>query len=162
MIYKTIKRHNVRSIVEFGVADGQRSEKLIRVAQKFTDEPILYTGIDLFESRNEDQPQVSLIEMHKRLKKTGAKIKLVPGDPESSTARVANSLCGTDLILLTLETELADLDRFWFFFPRMVHDETMMLVQSGKDSGERFRVMQKKDWSRWTEQTGNSRVSKAA
>lgn len=153
LIYKTIKKQQIKSIVEFGLGDGQRCEKLIQVCQKFADgEQVRYTGIDLFESRPESEPQISLLTMHKRLNKTGAKVKLVPGDPESATARVANSLAGTDLILLTCDQSLDELDRFWFFLPRMVHDQSTLLVRES----DRFKILKKRDWVRWTERTSQS------
>lgn len=156
LVYKTIKKRKIKSIVEFGLGDGDRCEKLIQVCQKFAEgQPVKYTGIDLFESRDESQPAISLLEMHKRLNKTGAKVKLVPGDEESATARVANSLAGTDLILLSTNQSLDDLERFWFFLPRMVHAESLLFVAGT----EKFRVLRKSDWSRWTER---NRVSKAA
>lgn len=157
LIYKTIKKQRIKSIVEFGMGDGKRCEKLIQVCQKFAEgEQVRYTGIDLFESRPESEPQISLLAMHKQLNKTGAKVKLVPGDPESATARVANSLAGTDLILLTCKQSLDELDRFWFFLPRMVHDQSTLLFRES----EKFKILKKKDWTRWTER--QSKPAKAA
>ncbi len=157
LVYKTIKKQKVKSIVEFGLADGRRCEKLIQVCQKFADgQPIAYTGIDLFESRQSTEPQISLLDMHKRLKKTGAKVNLVPGDAESATARVANSLAGTDLVLLTCNQDLEELERFWFFLPRMVHNQSTLLVQKQ----DKFHVLREKDWKRWTDQP--TKVSRAA
>lgn len=148
VVYKTIKNQNVTSIVEIGLADGQRCEKMIQVAQKFSEgQPVQYTGIDLFDSREASETAVSLLDMHKRLNKTGAKVKLIPGDAESATARVANSLAGTDLIVLTTDKSLDELDRFWFFLPRMVHENSQLLVREG----EKFKVLTQKDWLRWTE-----------
>ena len=156
VVYKTIKKRRIKSIVEIGLGDGTRCEKMIRAAQTFSEGEIRYTGIDLFESREGDQERFSLLEMHKRLKKTGAKVKLIPGNAESSTARVANSLAGTDLFLLTLDEDLDSLNRFWFFFPRMAHDDSLLLVQSGPDVDERFRILTKKDWEKWTGSAKNS------
>ena len=161
VVYKTIKKQQVKSIVEIGLGDGTRCEKMIRAAQTFSEGEIRYTGIDLFESREDDQASVSLLEMHKRLNKTGAKVKLIPGDAEFSTARVANSLANTDLILLTMNEELESLERFWFFLPRMVHNKSLLLVQSGQDVGERFRVLRARDWEQWTSSKKSS-ASKAA
>lgn len=161
VVYKTIKKQQVKSIVEIGLGDGTRCEKMIRAAQTFSEGEIRYTGIDLFESREDDQASVSLLEMHKRLNKTGAKVKLIPGDAEFSTARVANSLANTDLILLTMNEELESLERFWFFLPRMVHNKSLLLVQSGQNVGERFRVLRARDWEQWTSSKKSS-ASKAA
>lgn len=153
LIYKKIKKQSVKSIVEIGMGDGNRSEKMIQVCQKFSsDQQVRYTGIDLFESRPESETQISLLAMHKRLNKTGAKVKLIPGDPESATARVANSLAGTDMILLTCDQQLDELDRFWFYLPRMVHDQSTLLVREA----DKFRVLTKKDWVQWTEKQSKS------
>lgn len=161
MVYKLIKRHAVKSIVEIGLGEGQRCEKMIRVAQKFSDgEVIRYTGIDHFEDRKSGQTRLSLLEMHKRLNKTGAKVKVVPGDAESATARVANSLAGTDLIVLTITNSLDELDRFWFYLPRMVHEQSRLLVQVVGEKSEKFRILTQKDWIRWTQVTG--KAAKAA
>jgi len=148
-VYKIIKRHQVKSIVEIGVGNGSRCEKMIQVAQNFSQGEVRYTGIDLFESRPEDQPAVSLLEMHKRLNKTGAKVKLIPGDAESSTAKVANSLANTDLFLLNMDDKLDSLNRFWFFLPRMVHDNSILLLRA-QDTGDQFRILVKNDWEQFT------------
>jgi len=129
-IYKAIRKYKIQSIVEIGLGDGKRAETMIQVAQKFSDqEAIRYTGIDLFEAR-ESGPKLPLRDMHKKLNASGAKCQLVPGDPDSAVARIANSHLRTDLILISADDPAQQLESSWFYFPRMLHANSLVMIQS--------------------------------
>ena len=52
-VYRAIRRHRARKIVELGVGDGRRAMRLIEVARRASPSTdILYVGMDLFEGRS--------------------------------------------------------------------------------------------------------------
>ena len=79
-----------------------------------------YTAIDQFESRGESQPRLSLKEAFHVLRPTGVKLQLVPGDPLSALSRIANSLAGTDLLLIAADQDRQSLAQAWKYVPRML------------------------------------------
>mgnify|MGYP002625009669 CR=1 FL=1 len=128
-LYSLIRRHKIGQIVELGVAQGQRSIRMIELAQRYHEGEVRYTGIDLFEARQDDAPGLSLKQAYTRMRATGAKVQLIPGDPFSSLARSANSLTGTQLLLISADQDAASLDRAWFYVPRMLADGAHVLVE---------------------------------
>ena len=138
VLYRAVKRHQVRSIVEIGVGDLERGLRLIKFADELGNEeskPVSYTGIDLFEGRG-DNSGISLKEAHRKLKQTGKAVKLIPGDPYSALARGANGLQNTDLIIISADQVSEALDRAWFYVPRMMHQNTLVFLQTANELGE--------------------------
>ena len=131
-IYKLIKQRAIRSIVEIGLGDGDRSAKMIGVAQKFNDEKIRYTGVDMFDSRETGTP-LKLIEMHRRLNDVAAKTQLVPGDLASALPRIANSHLRTDLIVISAGFDQEAFEQVQSFLPRMLHASSIVLIQKQAD-----------------------------
>ena len=90
-IYRAIRRHRVRSIVELGVGSGRRTQRMLRLAQAVSPgETIRYAGIDMFEARPADQPQIKLRVAYMEFKRLVPCVQLVPGDPYAALARTAN------------------------------------------------------------------------
>ena len=161
LIYKTIRKNKFRSIVEVGLGMGTRAEKMIRVAKKYSDgKDVRYTGIDCFEGRNADQPQLSLREMHKRLSTSGAKIQLVPGELDSSLIRIANSHVRTDLIIISAGQDEESLGKCWFYVPRMLHTGSRFLIQ--RNEGESFEILSRAKIEKLVDQFSTRQSSKAA
>ena len=139
LIYKMIKRRSIRSIVEIGLGDGTRCGKLIAVAQKFNpDAKIKYTGIDLFDAREDGDEPLKLIEMHRKLNAVEAKTQLVPGDLGSALPRIANAHVRTDLVIISAGFEEEDFEKTQMFLPRMLHPSSVVLIQDYED--EEFYV----------------------
>lgn len=160
-IYRTIKKLRARSIVEIGLGDGVRAERIVQVAQKFgAGQTVKYTGIDLFDGRPDDQSPLKLIEMHKRLSALGVKPQLVPGDLASSIRRIANSHTRTDLMIVSAGHESADLEASWFFVPRMLCAGSFLMLQD-KTEGP-FKMMSRLDIERLAEQQTPRREAAAA
>lgn len=133
-IFRAIKKLQARSIVEIGLGDGVRAERIIQVAQKFgAGQTVRYTGIDLFEGRPEEESPLKLIEMHKRLSAYGVKPQLVPGEVAPSIRRIANSNTRTDLMIISAGCSEADLEASWFFIPRMLCAGSSLMLQSDVD-----------------------------
>ena len=142
--YKAIRKHGYASIVEVGLRDGTRCENLIRVAQKFSpQEKIRYTGIDLFDSR-EEQPPLTLLDTHKRLNSLGdnAKAKLVPGEFADGIQRIANSHMRTDLVVIECTEENEAFEAAWRFMPRMLHPNSLVIVMHPNNEYETMNYLE--------------------
>ncbi len=142
-IYRVIRRSRVRNIVEMGIGDGRRAQRMIRLAQSWsTSQRVRYTAIDAFELRPEEAgPGLTLKDAYRKLKATGARVQVVPGDPLTALARVANSLTGTDLILISADQDEAALDAAWFYVPRMLHPGSQVLFEEIEDSTSHWRTV---------------------
>lgn len=129
-LYKTIRILKAQSIVELGIGSANRTETLLCVAQKFSvSETIRYTGIDLFEGRENHQEKLTLKDMYKRIQALGVKSQLVPGSPSMAVPRIANSHLRTDLIIISGGTTESDLAECWAYFPRMLHAQSIVMFQ---------------------------------
>jgi hypothetical protein len=127
-LYRLIKRNRVRRIVEVGVSDVHVASSLVEVAQRFAgDQKVTYSGLDWFDARPSKMPPLTLKDAHRVLHATGASVRLVPGAPAASLARVANAHQNTDLILISSEVTADDLQSAWFYVPRMLHHQSVVL-----------------------------------
>jgi len=104
---------------------------MIEVASRFSPLPqIRFTGMDLFEARSAvDGPGVTLKMAHRLLSATGARIQLVPGDPCTGLARVANTLGQVDLVVISPRLDPRRLARAWFYVPRLLHERSQVLLE---------------------------------
>jgi hypothetical protein len=138
-VYKAIRRHAARKIVELGIGNGRRALRMIEVAK--TTSPghdICYIGMDMFEGRSEsDGPRLSLKAAHQLLRRDGVRVQLVPGNPPESLVRVANSLLKIDLLIVPAEMDSPASSRVWFFVPRMLHQRSVVFVERVLDDGRR-------------------------
>lgn len=116
-------------ILELGLGTLQRTEKIVRLASRVAGSPVHYVGLDRFEARQPGDPQgVTLKEAHRRLHNLG-RIQLVPGNVDSSLARLCNHLGHFDLILISAATDQQNLTRCWFFLQRLIRPETALLQE---------------------------------
>ena len=138
LLYRTAAQFEFQSVVEIGISSIERTCRMLEIAHRYTDQPICYTGIDLFDARDGRQQQVGLKFAHVELKKTGAVVKLMPGDPFSSLSRCANLLSGTDLLIVGAEVDQQSMDRSWFYLPRMLHEESHVIIEHMKEDQVEF------------------------
>lgn len=112
---------------------------MIDAAARFTPRSeIQYIGMDRFEERGEtDGPGLTLITAHRVLTRSGARIKLIPGDPLRSLARAANDLGQVDLLIISPQPEAERLSRVWYFVPRLLHAQTRIFVEQILPGGEK-------------------------
>ncbi len=143
-IYRTIRRQQVRSILELGIGNGRRALRMIATIKAWQpDVRPQYTGVDLFEARQlvqsgDDGGQLkikptvglSLKQAFRLLKGTGARIQLAPGDPCEALTRLSNMLHSVDLVIISHDQDADALDRAWFYLPRMLHDRSLILQES--------------------------------
>ena len=72
VIYRLIDKRPIRSILELGVGDGVRAERMIAVASRQQmDTELRYTGIDLFEDRPAGTPRIALKQAYQQLRQQG-------------------------------------------------------------------------------------------
>jgi hypothetical protein len=138
-VYRAIRRYHTRKIVELGIGDGHRALRMIEMAGRVSaSSDIHYVGMDPFEGRSEsDGKPISLKEIHQRLRATGVRVQLVPGNPPESLMRLANSLGKIDMLIVPAELDSSSYARIWFFVPRMLHERTQVFVESRLPDGQR-------------------------
>ena len=139
LVYRAILQEKIGRIVELGLGDGSRALRMIDAAARNHErQNIHYIGLDSFEDRSPvDGPGLTLIEAHRSLKQSGAKIKLLPGDPRETLMRSANSLNNIDLLLISAPMDSERLERMWFFVPRMLHERSLVLQEVADAKGEK-------------------------
>jgi len=158
-LFKALKGRPIRAIVELGVGLGGRTERVLEVAAWRREcLPLRYTGIDLFDSRPPGQPQLTLKQAFAGLRATGATIRLVPGDPHSALARMANALVGTDLLLVAAGQDADSLARAWRYIPRMIHPQTLIFQQEAGQgaSKQSWRLVRPADIDKLAEAAGKA------
>jgi hypothetical protein len=108
---------------------------MVRLAERYAaGEAVRYAAIDLFEARPADQQRLSLKEAHRLLKSTAAQAQLIPGEPATALARMANSLANVDLVLIAFSNSDASLEGAWFYVPRMLHGGSTVFRETADPS----------------------------
>lgn len=134
-IYRAMRQHAPKSIVEIGIGCGLRAERMIAVALRYAGgERLRYAGIDLFEARPAGNLGLSLKQAHQKLKATGVQVRLIPGDPLSALARSANALQGTDLLVISADQDQESLQRAWYYVPRMLQESSLVFIEHRKSA----------------------------
>jgi hypothetical protein len=138
VLYRTIRRHRVRKILEIGIATPTRTLRMVNLAQRGARvEAVRYVAVDLFEARGDQQALgLSLKEAHRLLKSTAAQVQLIPGDPASALGRAANALQNLDLVVISADHDAESLGDAWFYLPRMLKADSVVYVESRVASGE--------------------------
>jgi hypothetical protein len=160
-LYRLVKRHQVRRIVEIGVSDLTRSISLLEVAQRFAgDQKVTHSGLDWFDARPKHMPPLTLKESYRELHGTGASVRLVPGSPAASLAAVANSHQNSDLILISAAVSSDELQAAWFYVPRMLHPKSVILREQLSSSGElSYEWLSLSQIAEWAGRTGGRRAA---
>jgi hypothetical protein len=128
VIYRQVFRQTPTRILEIGLGTLSRTERLLRAAGRAAGE-VTYVGLDRFEGRAvTDPPGVSLKQAHQRLASLG-RVRLVPGNADTSLARLCNQLGQFDLVLVSADNDERHLERAWFFMQRLLTQETTVLVE---------------------------------
>jgi len=135
-LYRLVHRCRCRRIVELGITDLNRTLRMLSVAGCLeADEPVRYTGVDCFEARDEHAPRLQLKETHRSLAATGSRFRLAPGTAASVLRRLANELADTDLLLVSAFSQLEPDSDAWYYVPRMLHQRSLVLVESLSQEG---------------------------
>jgi len=130
-LYREIRRRPVQKILELGLGIGRRAVRMIEVASRYVPlEGIDYAGIDPFEARTaSDGPGVTLKMAHRLLRSTGARIRLVPGEPFVGLANVANELSNVDLVVISAHQHPQSVAWAWFYLPRLLHRDARVFIE---------------------------------
>lgn len=144
MIHRLALRTPPKRILELGLGTLGRTERVLTVAGAGGGEPVHYVGLDRFEGRlPTDPPGVTLKEAHRRLHAL-ARVQLVPGNVDTSLARLCNHLGVFDLVLVAADNDQRHLERSWFFIQRVVNDRTTVLVESADGAKAVWKVVDKR------------------
>jgi len=136
-LYRLVKVHRITRIVEIGIYSLERTLAMLAVAQRYAgSEQVSYTGLDWFDARADDLPQLTLKQAHCELQATRTVVRLVPGEPARSVASIANAHQHTGLLLLSSPVPESLLAPAWFYFPRMV-DSKSIVLRERIDSADR-------------------------
>lgn len=137
IVFRTIQKARAGHLVAIGLGDGQLARNMILLAQRHTTRArVRFTGIDLFEMRSKERNDLPLKRAHRMLHSLPARIQLVPGDPFQALARHANSLLDSDLVVIRADQLGRAMDRAWFYLPRMLHENSLVLVNQPGKSGK--------------------------
>ena len=129
MIHRQVMARPPRRILELGLGTLVRTERMLLAATRAAGGEVRYVGLDRFEGRSAgDPPGVSLKEAHRRLHALG-RVQLVPGNVDTSLARLCNQLGQFDLVIVSSDTDQRHLERAWFFIQRMLAAETTVFCQ---------------------------------
>ncbi len=164
LLYRWLKKSRSSTIVELGVESAIRASRMIEVALRYhAGQSVHYTGIDLFEARG-DCTAVTLKCAFRKLAAIGAKVRLVPADPVSGLARHANSLTGTDVLVVSLDQDPQALEQAWRYIPRMLHSKSLVFVPHQEPGGGswRFRLLSQREIEAAACQSGGRRKLAAA
>lgn len=132
-VHRHVLRHGPARILEVGLGTLVRTERMLRAAARAGGE-VTYVGLDRFEGRAVgDPPGVSLKEAHRRLGGL-ARVRLVPGNADTSLARLCNQLGTFDLVLVSADNDERHLERAWFFLQRLLTPTTTVLVEPAAGS----------------------------
>jgi hypothetical protein len=139
-VYQAIRRCRARKIVELGIGAGQRAMRMIEIAKLVSpQQDIHYVGVDPFEARAEsDGPGLTLKAAHQLLRSERVRVQLVPGNPSDVLVRIANSLGKIDLLIVPAELDSESFARAWFFVPRILHENSVVLVERLLGDGQRL------------------------
>lgn len=108
---------------------------MLKVAEQVSEgQPIHFAAVDQFDDRPAQSPRLTLKEAHRRLRSAVESLQLVPGDPYLALVRSANSLGQFDFCVVTRAADPVSLERAWFYFPRMLTPNSVVMQQN--DSGE--------------------------
>jgi predicted O-methyltransferase YrrM len=143
LIYRVAHWQRAGRIVEVGMGTGRRALRMIEAAaEHLSPSEIRYTGIDLFESRDSANPGWGLKEAYQRLKATGVRVQLAPGDPCTALASVANTLAKIDLMVVSASVDQAALAQAWFYVPRILHPQSQVFLEEIRFGGKSaFRLI---------------------
>lgn len=157
-VYRLMRRLRPASILELGMGEGLRTVRMLEVARLVSDgRPSRYSGIDLFEGRPAGQPGITLKEAHQRLAQTGDAIRLAPGDVHSALQRVSNAIKPVDLVVIGAGHAADQLERAWFYLPRVLHETTVVLRHEAVGGRAKFTPVSREQIERLAQQAAPQR-----
>jgi hypothetical protein len=105
---------------------------------------VSYIGVDLFEAHPVGKaPALTLKEAHRVLRATGARTRLLPGDPLTALRPMVNGLEKIDLLIVSAGLDAESMARTWYYLPRVLHARSIVLLEepSGSSDGVKIRAL---------------------
>ncbi len=98
-LYRLVRKHKPRKLMVLGLGDTVRPLRLIALANVTVRQTLsnLRASTGLTPDQM-GQPRLSLKKTHQLLRPTAARISLLPGDPQETLPRAANTLHGIELV----------------------------------------------------------------
>lgn len=128
-LYRNVLARKPIRILQIGIASLDRAERLLRVAKDVAGSPIHFVGLDRFEGRLPSEPVgPTLKQAHQRLHGL-ASTQLVPGNADTSLARLCNHLGIFDLVLIDAVTDQRHMERCWFFIQRITNPASLVMAE---------------------------------
>lgn len=132
-LYKQMRCRPIARVLEVGMGDGRRARRLIELARAWRPtQPFDYTIIDPFELV---PGGLSIKAAHQMLARTGARYRLIPGDPLGALAATANTLLGQQLVIITIPVEPEARAALWFYVPRLLADDALVYLADASGPG---------------------------
>ncbi len=125
--------HPVRSILEIGIGNGERTQRVIDLAHLPSDVAQLrYCGVDPFESAPEGRAHLKLKQAHRLLSERGVKAHLVPGELHASLMRVTHTVQPSELVIIDhgygVHSELGQALNQWL--PRLATEDAVIFARA--------------------------------
>ncbi len=132
-LIQIIREIKPKKIMEIGVWDGDHAKEMINEARKHNKQ-IEYYGFDLFEdlddklySKEAAKKPLALKEIKKRLKTTGAKIKLIKGDTRKTLPKKIKNFPQMDFIFIDGGHTLETIENDWKHSRKLMHKNTVVI-----------------------------------
>jgi hypothetical protein len=121
---------------------------MIQAAQsRFPESQVCYAGVDEFEARAAGQTAgLPLKAAYQMLRRTGARIRLLPGDPATAIPRGANTLAKVDLLVISAGITPESLAPAWLYVPRVLSEQSLVVHERSDSVGSPvgFRVVSRR------------------
>ena len=160
-LYRLVNRHPPTHLMEIGLGKAVRAQRLLEVISgQLPAQQVVYTGIDLFETRPAPWGKpIPLKQVYRILRQTGAQIRLYPGDPWTVLSQRANYLGPVDLLLVSSQVDPKSMSKAWFYVPRMLHPDCLIFVEHRNGQKCFFRKLNPRSLQAWAE---SHKIPKAA
>ena len=134
-LYRHLLARKPARILQLGIGSLGRAERLLAVAAALAGGQPQLVGLDRFEGRLSSEPAgPTLKQAHQRLHGL-ARTQLVPGNADTSLARLCNHLGIFDLVLIDASTDPRNLERCWFFLQRITNPASLVLAETVASTG---------------------------
>lgn len=134
-LYRHLLARKPARILQLGIGSLDRTQRLLSVAAAITGGPAHYVGLDRFEGRLPAEPAgPTLKQAHQRLHGL-ARTQLVPGNADTSLARLCNHLGIFDLVVVDAVTDERHRERCWFFLQRLTNPASLVLAEASASTG---------------------------
>ena len=149
VLFRLIRQRKPRKMMLLGLGDATRAMRMISLAQRYNPpDQVSFAGIDRFDSRPVDVPHFSLKDAPSPVAPTGSRINLIPGDPREALARAVTALHGIELFVVSADQEAQSLAQAWYFVPRMLAPQAVVLREEHTGKGRVLKLMSPLDLER--------------